>query len=885
MRLKDYQLKVLNNLCSFIEHASHSDLKTAYRRVWEANNVLVGEGHFLKEYQNDKLVDIPNVCLKVPTGGGKTFLACAAIKPILGSLTNHPINAVVWLVPSESIMTQTLENLQNIHHDYRRKIDNDFRGKVQVYSKEDALLGKGFNAVAVQGQLSIFVLSYDSFRRKNKNGTDNKDGLRAYRQNGYLGSFKDNSLFNGYKVRYQEDEGEYCLSAILRSFNPVVVVDESHHADTQLSIEMLKNFNPSFVLELTATPKDSSNIISIVTAAELKREHMVKLPVLLVNRQDKKQVLNSAIDMQRKLEKYANEEERYIRPIVLVQAESRSAEENTTFDKIKEYLQRKGIPKEQIAIKTAEVNELKDVKLMDENCPIRYIITVNALKEGWDCPFAYILATVANRNSVVDVEQIIGRVLRLPYTVEHNSQFLNMSYVITSSADFSQTAEQVAKGLNSAGFSKKEFRVANYSEPSRVHFMDNLFASQNVESSSAENESEEDDLLTYEETDNTQEENEGSDSIDNLFEELGKQGNDYNTELEASENISNNVPPECEEDSCIVSIRPEFAEEITQQVRLPRLYFADSYFDTDTLSAFNGKTLVTKNEIGKDFELARQSTEFEFQINRGDMFYMDIDPNTDEPQRRSLSRADRELFHKIFINLKTIEAKKEQLQKKLVNDLNENDAWEYKDIKKYVQNLFNARSDEEILEYGENYDALYSSVNKKIKEMYDDYCQRHFFELLNSHKIVAEFDFQFSNKMRLAKHSGSIAKSLYTGYKDNMNIELETPFVEGLAGLENVKWWHRNLSRNEENAYGMNGFTGHYPDFIVMTQKGTLICVETKGDYLANSEQFIKAKMAREIRNACHSGRFEYFMVFRHLEGEHDGCLTMERFFEIMENL
>ena len=75
-----------------------------------------------------------------------------------------------------------------------------------------------------------------------------------------------------------------------------------------------------------------------------------------------------------------------------------------------------GIPAEQIAIKTADINELKNADLLSPNCPIRFIITVNALKEGWDCPFAYILASLANRTSQVDVEQIVGRILRLPYT-------------------------------------------------------------------------------------------------------------------------------------------------------------------------------------------------------------------------------------------------------------------------------------------------------------------------------------------------------------------------------------------------------------------------------------------------------------------------------------
>lgn len=66
---------------------------------------------------------------------------------------------------------------------------------------------------------------------------------------------------------------------------------------------------------------------------------------------------------------------------------------------------------------------------MSRACEVRYIITVNALKEGWDCPFAYILATLANKTSRVDVEQILGRILRQPYTTQHQNPLLNLSYV------------------------------------------------------------------------------------------------------------------------------------------------------------------------------------------------------------------------------------------------------------------------------------------------------------------------------------------------------------------------------------------------------------------------------------------------------------------------
>ena len=138
-------------------------------------------------------------------------------------------------------------------------------------------------------------------------------------------------------------------------------------------------------------------------------------------------------------------------------------ENSTTYGKIKRELVEMGIPEEEIAIKTADKDDIRNQDLMSRTCPIRYIVTVNALKEGWDCPFAYILATIANRSSVVDVEQIIGRILRLPNTKKSESAVLNLSYVITSSADFFATCNKVVDGLKVAGFSDKDYRAEDVS--------------------------------------------------------------------------------------------------------------------------------------------------------------------------------------------------------------------------------------------------------------------------------------------------------------------------------------------------------------------------------------------------------------------------------------
>ena len=263
------------------------------------------------------------------------------------------------------------------------------------------------------------------------------------------------------------------LMQVLNRLRPVVIIDESHNAQTELSKEMVKNLNPSFVLELTATPKKDSNIISIVTANQLKEEHMVKLPVIAYNRPSVNRVIVEALDLRSSLEKAAIIERAtngspYIRPIVLFQAQPRGDDDSITFDRLKQNLIELGIPEKEIAIKTATINELNGVDLMDEKCEIRFIITINALKEGWDCPFAYVLASVANRTSRIDVEQILGRILRQPHQKKFENKILNMSYVITSSADFSTTLDDILVGLNSAGFSKNDVRVA------RTNSLDNL---------------------------------------------------------------------------------------------------------------------------------------------------------------------------------------------------------------------------------------------------------------------------------------------------------------------------------------------------------------------------------------------------------------------------
>jgi type III restriction enzyme len=398
MELKNFQRAVLEDLASFLsEYASSGSPEQAFASYWASKPFSPGLRYM------ETVHGAPNVCIKVPTGGGKTFIACNALKIIADRMPSFGGRPVVWFVPSLSILDQTLRGFRSPDHPYHQKLKALFAGRVVVLEKGEALSGASFDPETVRRQLTILVVSYDSFR------STTKEGRKVY---------QENSSLVGFPMQYGhgtpiERADESSLAQVLNSMRPVIIVDESHNAKSTLSVEMLRNLNPAFILELTATPRDGSNIISYVDPEKLKQEQMVKLPVIVYNTKDANEVVRTTIDLRRKLELSANAEATrgaaYVRPIALVQAEpknSRTEEENQTFARLKEKLIGFGIPGREIAIKTAEIDELRGIDLLSPECPIRFVLTVNALKEGWDCPFAYVLASLANRSSAVDVERI-----------------------------------------------------------------------------------------------------------------------------------------------------------------------------------------------------------------------------------------------------------------------------------------------------------------------------------------------------------------------------------------------------------------------------------------------------------------------------------------------
>ena len=873
MELKTYQKNVIADLSRFLALLTETgSASKAYHALWEEKNVNVGING-LPNYHYNLSGYVPDVCFKIPTGGGKTFVAASSVKTIYDAMPTIMAKAVVWLVPSDAILTQTYAALSNPDHPYRQRLDVDFGGRVEVYSKAQLLNGQNFNPTAVAEQLSVFVLSYDSFR------TSKKDGRKAFQENGNLATFP--KIMQDKSVLLPETD-ETALIQVIRSLNPVVIVDESHHATSPLSVEMLENFNPCFVLDLTATPKKDSNIISFVDAAQLKKANMVKLPVIVYNRKSQDDVYADAINIRRKLEIQAENERRttgrYIRPIVLFQAQPKNNADSTTYEKIKETLIDAGVPKEEIAIKTGDRDELKHVDLLSPDCPIRYIITVNALKEGWDCPFAYVLATVANRTSAVDVEQILGRVLRLPYTQKNASNVLNISYVITSSADFDKTVKKVISGLNDAGFSNKDYRakdVESEAELPRQPGLEQLgFVIEDepdipaVDTGSLRERIEQ---AMQPQTAETQDAIEA----DELLAEALAQNDEYEEQANSSTGTAIDMAPaEVRDKMNTFRMNDVFAEEASA-LRFPQfmLEVGPSFFSN------NDRVPLELEHLSEGFTLRDKDVQIDFSTIEAEMARVDTDDATDATPRAWQLQGTDSAYYKEWFNAQPsnirlahckglIKAKIAKLN--CVND---------KELQEYIDRVVDTLTGDQLSDMEQSTYPYIVKVEQKVKALLAAHRMNVFDLWLEQGKIVCETNYILKPVISPTSFTSTYPKSLYTS-EEEMN-EYERKTVWALSAMDHIKWWHRNISRL---GFQINGAIHAYPDIIVMTTSGKILMIETKGDHLDNDESKAKAKIGYQWASLA-GPQYRYFMVFQSKSPDYPGAYSYDRFMEIVKGL
>ena len=884
MQLKKYQNQTLRDLELYIETLNNSNsLSVAYAQYWADKGVSVNgfSNSYLHPYINN--VDgVPRVTLKVPTAGGKTFIACNAIKRIMDNLRTGAQNKVVaWFVPSDTILKQTLEKLQDPSHPYRQTIDALFSHRVVVVDKEAALMGQGISPVQMHENLTIFVLSAQSFIeniRVKKDKGEEQLKPRAFRENG---NFLEHTQYYAHPEQLIEGTDPTALIQVIAQQNPVVIVDESHNFRADLRVELLNNLSPRFILELTATPRENhSNIISFVDAMQLKQENMVKLPVIVENRNTPKDVLVNAIRMRDSLERHAIEMEKqgghYIRPIVLFQAQPKTDNDNFTFEKIKSNLVKFGIPEGQIKIKTANKDELKGLDLMSRDCEVRYIITVNALKEGWDCPFAYILATLANKTSKVDVEQILGRILRQPYTVQHQNPLLNLSYVFTSSNDFRDTIDKIIMSLQKAGFSKKDFREAisaDSQETVKAPVMQDLFSAQNQ---AKEEETDNGIDLTEEEASAIKERlqhSAQSEDIQDLQKQAEQMSEEYNKLIEEQTNGGELDP--------LAAITPKemyypinkHYKEVASEMKLPIFYRKT----TKSIFWDEGLIPLEKTMLNEGFDLPSKDATIDFTITRPSGVTIDVAQSGDDyvPVRRN-NQQTMDFVRQQYLDKIAID-KKERLSQEIAHTIKLDSVLE-PNIKKYVDRVISNCDEDEIASLIDNIYLTRDAIQTKIEELLKEHQRKRFEHWLSIGKIQLQEHYAFPEKIAITKEKlVGIEKGLYDAEETVNDFEYEV--ISAIADNHNVLFWHRN---REKKDFCINGFINHYPDFIVRMKSGNTILIETKGDHLTNDDSKNKIWLGNKWADLAGNG-YKYFMVFQ--SKEVDGAITVKQLLQYLDEL
>lgn len=732
---------------------------------------------------------VPHVCLKVPTGGGKTFLAAECVGRVQTDFFKRQTGLVLWVVPTVQIYRQTWKALANREHPYRQTLERASGGRVKVLEKDDP-----FTKADTENYLCIMLVRLAATNRAN-----NKDFLKIFRDAGKYTSFfpelddytANNALLNEYPDLETNDLGDagafagvsvkQSLVNTLKMLRPVVVIDEGHKAYSDNTRDSLNGFNPCFILELTATPNVKhhiSNVLVDVSGLDLKDEQMIKLPINIINTKngDWQNTLTMAhgrlAELADKAHDLQAEDGRYIRPIMVVRVE-RTGKDQRDGQKIhaldaRDYLmERLSVKENEIRIKSSETDELGDTDLFDPLCPVKYIITKEALQEGWDCSFAYVLTLLDKTTAQTAMTQMVGRVLRQPDARTTSIDSLNQCYVFCYDQDVNSAVDNVRKGLEDEGMTGlSEFvKAEGPNDDPNVQGAELRLIPRNGKFEG---------LKIF------------------LPKVLHKDGKDWR-DINYEHDILSHIP------------------------------WHDLTFDIDVfLNAGNAPmTTETSIDVEKQKDLADQQGELELvtKTQKHDVWVekkldlaflsrplLDVVPNPWQASRILMETIealngkgyDEEAIYNSRLYL--LDSMKRHLKQR---------------VHEYSETIFRDR-----LKSGDIVFRLITNGNEKLN-----------FEIAHELKVMAR-----QNERKLFKESGDkVENSLFEVVFEKDLNNLEKDFALYLSDSDAVTWWHRMVARQD---YALQGWQRNkiYPDFIACMNENRLFVMETKGLQLKGND-------------------------------------------------
>lgn len=520
--------------------------------------------------------------------------------------------------------------------------------------------------------------------------------------------------------------------------------------------------------------------------------------------------------------------------------------------------------------------------MLSKDCPVRYIITVNALKEGWDCPFAYILASLADRSSSVDVEQILGRVLRLPNVRKNENVMLNMSYVFTASARFSETLDSIVKGLNRAGFSSSDYRQVELEksvEPTEMPMNESIASTSLLNDSNGGSKEGEFDLSSIlwngddsslspasvaSVSDHGDAKSELQNQQSNIMAQIEHLAQKENEELEKriEENRTSPVaPPEMEKQVKTYAIKSIFKDSASQII-LPKFFMKGAVegLHVDLFGIAN--TPFDKDMLLKNFPLRNADTNINFENVDVEMRSIDLDESQKDftPTIFSVGKNQQAEITHWLSNIDDVERKRQKCAERLRDWIGNMYPIPDPDIIEYIRRVLSNFNDKDLNQMLNSQSTYAERIKQKINALAAEYIETEFDRALDQDKIILRQHYRIADKLMLSSAGKPLPKTLHEK-EENVNGFEET-VINAVANLENVEFWTRN---REKKDFCINGFINHYPDFIIKTKHGKIVMLETKGDHL-DAEKKIKLG---NLWASKAGNNYRYCLVYEHRKVDH----------------
>ncbi|WP_251358073.1 DEAD/DEAH box helicase [Kangiella sp. TOML190] len=851
MQLKKYQKAALKTLRTFLEKTREtSSAKSAFEVA--TKNIQLGK-YQSAYFPLKNLPDVPYACIRIPTGGGKTILASHTIKMASHSYLERDFPVAIWFVPSKAIREQTLKALKNPAHPYRQVLDDEFDGRVRVFDISEFAQVR---PIDFKGSACIIISTIQTLR------ISNTEGRKVYAHNEHLeahfAAIPNVQAIDGLE-KDESGKVKFSFANLLYLYNPLMIVDEAHNAVTGLTRDMQERINPACIIEYTATPKPRSNVLFSVSASALKNEDMIKLPIKLSTHKSWQASVSGAISEREILAKEALNDKQYIRPIVLFQAQNKDQE--VTAEILKQHLiENEQVAEEKIAVVTGNQQELDGIDLFDPKCPIDYVITVKALKEGWDCSFAYVFCSVANIKSSTDVEQLLGRVLRMPYATKRSSEALNKAYAHICEPNFIKAATELKDALvEGLGFAAEE--VDDNLQAPQLELNDSL---EETEVPAVEFELEAfdqglldesvKDKVTIEKTSAGHTKVTVSEALNDIEQEIlmqaiaKKQQKDIKKQLDYQKQVKQRLDSPALQGKAfkVPRLSLEYQGELDLLDHdLPLEIGGWSLLDFSaelTISEFNAEETVVTTEHDVDKGV------YKWQVQQEEATYQLAGLTTEWDEKLLVLWLDKEVRDKSISQLVRIEFIRQ------VVDLQRKDY--------SLAQLVRAKY------------RLAKAIREKIKQHYlsaKEQCFQQY--LFNDPEVVVssadnQFDFDFPVNAYPATKVYRGAYQFQKHYYGNHRVgELKDSGEEAecamlIDRLPEVEFWVRNLENRKESSFKIAKATGwFYPDFVVKLTDGRIFVVEYKGAHLINDPDTKQKELVGKLWEEKSNGRGIFLMA------------------------